>query len=61
MLTDDQREEVILMFEAYCEERVPLEVRDRLALQFRIVGPEVILYEKRPHFMRPAEWTESTR
>ncbi|MCZ6691658.1 MAG: DUF3024 domain-containing protein [Planctomycetota bacterium] len=59
MLTNVERERIIRVLDAYCERSVPLHVRDKLALQFRIKGQDVILFEKRPHFRREGEWTES--
>ena len=44
------------LLEAYCERRVPLHIRDSVALQFRFRGDDVVLFEKRPVFQRPNEW-----
>ena len=59
VFTEAEKDRIIRVLDAYCERRVPLHVRDKLALQFRIKGQDVILFEKRPHFRRQGEWTES--
>jgi len=43
----------------FCDARVPLMVRDKVVLQFRFEAQTVVLFEKRPHFARAGEWTES--
>lgn len=59
LLTPSERDHVIRVLDAYCERRVPLHVRDKVALQFRIQRQDVVLFEKRPRFNRPGEWVES--
>lgn len=49
----------ITVLEEFCEQRTPLVVRDQVALQFRIEGQSIILYERRPHFQDPREWVEN--
>ena len=34
-------------------------VRDKVVLQYRVTRHDVLLFEKRPAFRRPGEWTES--
>jgi hypothetical protein len=43
----------------YFDGRVPLMVRDKVVLQYRWHASSVTIFEKRPHFMRKEEWTES--
>ena len=42
----------------YCEKRVPLHVRDRVQLHFRIEGHIVTLFEKRPSVRDRTRWIE---
>jgi hypothetical protein len=46
------------ILEAFCDDRVPPEVRDQVELRFRFEGNSVILFERRPAFQRPGDWTE---
>jgi len=43
----------------YCENRIPVTVRNKVRLAFKIRGNNVTLYETRPYFMDPSVWTES--
>lgn len=47
------------LLEPWFERRVPLMVRDKLALQYRVTRHDVLLFEKRPHWRNAGEWTES--
>ena len=38
---------------AYCDARIPIHVRNKLRLGFRIVGHAVVLFEERPAFRPP--------
>jgi hypothetical protein len=42
----------------YCEKRVPLEVRDKIRLTFRIEKSIVTLYEQRPRWDDPSLWQD---
>jgi hypothetical protein len=42
----------------YCEKRVPLHVRDRVQMSFRIEGNAVTLFEKRPRYDNRSIWLE---
>ena len=42
----------------YCDKRTPASISDQLELRFRPDGNSVVLYERRPHWKRPGEWTE---
>ena len=44
------REEVENLLSAYCDKRVPPEVRNKLRVGFQIRGNSVTLFEERPHF-----------
>ena len=43
----------------YFDRRVPLHIRDKLALQYRWRGNSVTVIERRPYFRDPSEWTSS--
>jgi hypothetical protein len=40
----------------YCDNRVPVGLRDQVRVGFRFRGNSVTLYEERPRFMRSDEW-----
>jgi len=54
-----ERKSIEDVLTAYCERRVPAEVRDRLRILFRIKGESVTLLESRPSFVKPTEWIET--
>ncbi len=56
-LSDTQRAHVSKMLDAYCD-RVPVAVRDKLQLKYRIQGNTVVLFEWRPRWDDPNEWLE---
>ena len=43
----------------YCENRIPVTIRNKVRLAFKIRGNKVTLCETRPYFMDPSVWTES--
>jgi len=46
------------LFNQFCNQRIPLEVRDQIKLLFNIKGNKVILIESRPYYDDPSKWTE---
>jgi hypothetical protein len=44
---------------SYCEDRIPLRVRNQVRLGVRFRGHRVTLFEERPGFRDPDRWTES--
>ena len=58
-LTAEQRGHIIQALDVYCDARVPIHVRDKLVLQYRIHRNDVVLLEKRPFFRDPSRWVES--
>jgi hypothetical protein len=58
VLSEIQQAQVVKRLTAFCESRVPLAMRDRLRVGFRIKGNEVVLFEERPDFHPPYEWRE---
>ena len=54
-----ERKSIEDVLTAYCERRVPPEVRDSLRILFRIKGESVTLLESRPSFVKPKEWIET--
>lgn len=44
---------------AYCDQRVPLHVRDRVQVGYTIKGNAVTLFERRPDFRNKNEWIQS--
>ena len=58
-LPTEQQAQVMKTLDAYCDERVPIAVRDKVVLQYRIHGHDVLLFEKRPFFRQPERWIEN--
>ena len=56
MFTEDQRQRIVELFDAFCEGRVPIMARDQIALQYTIERHDVVLFEKRPVFNQPGKW-----
>ncbi len=42
---------------AYCERKIPAEIRDQVRLELEFEGNQVTLVETRPHYRDPAQWT----
>ncbi len=42
---------------AYCEKKIPADVRDRVRLILEFAGNEITLVETRPYFRDPTQWT----
>ncbi|MCK4414188.1 MAG: DUF3024 domain-containing protein [Candidatus Eisenbacteria sp.] len=40
----------------YCQQRIPLHMRDQIRIGFKIRGNSVTLFEERPSFRDPSEW-----
>lgn len=57
-LSEIQRARVTKRLAAFCDARVPVAVRNKLRLGFRLKGNEVVLFEERPDFQLPNEWRE---
>ena len=58
-LSEIQQAQITKSLGAFCEARVPLAVRDKVRLGFRIAGGAVVLFEERPAFYPPHDWQES--
>jgi len=53
-----ERARISKRLSAYCEERMPVHVRNELRLGFRITGHDVVLFEERPAFRPPHDWQQ---
>jgi DUF3024 family protein len=58
-LSDIERARVSKRLKAYCDARIPMHIRAKLRLGYRIAGHDVVLFEERPAFRAPHEWHES--
>ena len=58
-LSDEERQRVESVLKRYCAARVPPHIRDEIQVDYRIRGTTVTLFERRPAWQRPGEWTES--
>ena len=53
------RKQVEKTLEPFCENRIPPHVRDKVRLKFSFRGESVSLFEERPYFQDPSQWTSS--
>ena len=58
-LPERTRKLVQRLLEAFCEERVPAHVRDRIILSFAFTGNRVTLYEERAILLSPPKSSQS--
>jgi hypothetical protein len=56
-LSDTVKHQVDTLLRAFCERRVPPEVRDKIRLTYAFRANTVTLYENRPRWNNPREWT----
>lgn len=42
-----------------CQKRSPAHLRDKFSLEFSIKGHDVLIYERRPQWNKPSDYTES--
>ncbi|MCW8830730.1 MAG: DUF3024 domain-containing protein [Gammaproteobacteria bacterium] len=42
----------------YCANKTPPHIKDKLQITFKIINNEVWIYEKRPIWNNPSEWSE---
>jgi len=59
-LSDFEKRRITKLFTAYADKRVPKHIRHQLTIGFAIKRTAVTLFERRPAFRRPGEWTESS-
>jgi hypothetical protein len=57
-LPEIEQHRVDKLLTAFCDRRVPLQVRDEVMLTYKITGNKVFLIETRPYFDDPSQWTE---
>ena len=57
-LSDIERARISKRLNAYCDERIPMHVRNKLRLGYRITGHDVFLFEERPAFRPSHKWRE---
>jgi hypothetical protein len=53
------KKQVETILEPFCQNRIPLHVRDMVRLVFSFRGNSVSLFEERPYFQDPSRWTSS--
>lgn len=58
-LSEIEQARISKRLRTYCDARIPLRVRNKLRLGFRIVRHDVVLFEERPAFRPPHDWRES--
>ena len=59
-LSDEECQRIEVALGRYCEARVPPHARDEIQLTHRIRGTTVTLFERRPAWRAPGEWTETS-
>lgn len=55
-LSEFEMKRVTRLFENYCDERIPILLKGKLKLEYRIRDNEVILYESRVHYKQVDIW-----
>jgi len=56
-LPEFTRKKVEQLLATFCEQRVPPRIRAQLRLAYRFRGDSVTLFEERPRWNQPEEWT----
>ena len=56
-LEEDVRESAETAVAAYCENKVPREYRDELRVTYAVRGNAITIFEERPAWQSPGEWT----
>jgi hypothetical protein len=59
MFTESELSALQGTLDAFCDDRVPIMVRDQVVLQYRFEGVAFILFEKRPFYRDNTKWTTS--
>jgi hypothetical protein len=59
MFSKAELESITGLIDEFCDERVPIAVRDQVVLQYRIQRHDIILFEKRRSVRDPEHWIES--
>jgi Protein of unknown function (DUF3024). len=57
-LPEIKQHRVHKLLTAFCDKRVPPDVRAQVKLTYRIIGNRVTLFECRPYYNEPSTWTE---
>jgi hypothetical protein len=56
-LSGFEKKRVEKLLTAYCESKIPPDLRNQIRIEFTIRGNEVSLFESRPHWQGGGEWT----
>jgi hypothetical protein len=56
-LSDIAKQKADQIMSAYCERRVPMHVRDQVRMHHEFRGDSVTLFEDRPYWKNPNEWS----
>ncbi|MCI0506138.1 MAG: DUF3024 domain-containing protein [Gammaproteobacteria bacterium] len=57
-LSEFEHERIEKVFQEYCDAKVPAQARDQLRVTYKVKGDEVKLFECRPNFRDPDNWSE---
>jgi len=57
-LSEAERAKIEKRLTAYCEARIPPDVRNQVRLGYRVQGHSAVLFEERPAFRPPHQWRE---
>ena len=58
-ISDTVKHQVETQLKSFCETRVPPDIRDKVNLSFEFRANSVTLFENRPRWNDPSEWTHS--
>ena len=57
-LSEIEQHRVNKLFSQFCDQRIPLDIRNQIKLLYHIKGNKVFLIESRPYYDDPTKWTE---
>lgn len=55
-LSEFEKKRVEKLLTAYCENKIPLHLRNQIRIEFTIRGNEVSLFERQPQLQGSSEW-----
>ena len=51
------RKQAELKVGAYCENKIPMQLQNKIRIYFKIRGNNITIFESRPFYDNPSEWT----
>jgi len=57
--SETELQEIETLVGGFCRRRIPEEYKDKLTLEYRITGHDLVIYERRPYWCDPQKFTET--